>query len=490
MFFCETPFKKMGLFSVSYQILNSQGLTKTQFKKQMNELMKKKGYVPAKEDEDGVSFSFLFSSDKRWISFVAEEETAIEIFGGGNAAEFLSRGLNTYVLRTEIVDSDYAELSLYNDHGAEEDVVRFGTVPENADTINPTDKEQLWISIFGNSFMNSINVLQKYDMNPFIEDTVKVFFNDIGLSDICFSEGIETTVPNAFKLEYKKKSIKIPPFQKRWLSACLEALNPYGFIHVKCKQMYLARVVADEIVQVIGFSKTPVINMKDQNRRFEIYVGIETVYCKEIDLDKKVNDIPDFGVAEQVDLLFNQRMERGLSKRGFRYVEGDIESEDTAIAESLQYLLNSIVPIMREINSLEKTLEYYQKVSKRQQDISCLKRTNPMDPKNVWLDGLMNYVMFNKEEFKHNRESYLAMRTKQLYAFEEMEGKKNEQIDKRIKEVSDYIQDEIKIYEKSYDDVFFLKTIMDEIERRKEYNIERLKKYGLYQEKTTKGASK
>ena len=46
--FYDTPFKKMGLFSVSYQILNSQRLTKTQFKKQMNELMKKKGYVPAK----------------------------------------------------------------------------------------------------------------------------------------------------------------------------------------------------------------------------------------------------------------------------------------------------------------------------------------------------------------------------------------------------------------------------------------------------------
>lgn len=278
----------------------------------------------------------------------------------------------------------------------------------------------------------------------------------------------------------QKKSIKTTPFQNRWLSACLEALNPYGFMQAKCKQMYLARVVADEIVQVIGFSKTPIINTMDQNRRFEIYVGIETVYCKEIDLDKKLNEIPDFGVAEQVDLLFNQRMEQGLSKRGFRYVEGDIESENTAIAESLQYLLNSIVPIMRGINSLEKTLEYYQKVSKRQQDISYLKRTNPMNPKNVWLDGLMNFVVFTKAGFKHNRENYFTMRIQQLKMLNEVDGGKPEQLDMHIKEISDYIQEEIRIYEEACDDMVIYKNIKKEVQSRKEYNIERLREYGLY----------
>ena len=82
----------------------------------MNELMKKKGYVPAKEDEDGVSFSFLFSLDKRWISFAAGEDAA-DVFGSENEVEVLSCGLHTYVIRTETVDSDFAVFDLFNKNG-------------------------------------------------------------------------------------------------------------------------------------------------------------------------------------------------------------------------------------------------------------------------------------------------------------------------------------------------------------------------------------
>ena len=471
----------MGLFSVSYQILNSQGLTKTQFKKQMNELMKKNGYVPAKEDEDGISFSFLLSSDKRWISFAAEEEDAIEVFGDGKTAVALSCGLNTYVIRTEIVDSDFAVFDLFNKNGEKMSSLILGDASGYIDESIQEIDLAVWKSVLKSDSIIEKMIKIKSKSYVFAEDAACDMAELSGIDKgfiVAESDEIQNT-DTVIILRYKKKNKKTPSFNKRWMEMFLNVLQPYGFRQVKSKQPYVARMVGDDIVQVIGFARTPIINQFGRERKLIIYAGIETTFRKEINLDIKAEDEPDFLAVEKIDYNYNKKTDNRIHM-GFLVIDGDLDSEKSAIINASHYVIEKIIPIFQIVTGLKSAIIYFQSVNERQQTLGFLENTNTISPENVWLDGLINFEAFSKEDFSQNRDDYMKTRMNYLKKLYDIQGAGKEYFDKRCKDICDYGNKEIILFQMLQEDIELKTRTLEVINNRKKINKEKLQKYGLY----------
>lgn len=112
----------MGLSLITQHIHNAEALTKAQFKKTFCDHFKSKGYTAAKEEEDAeLTYTLVFSKDRKWVTILSEDEADTR----SSAAEF-AKALKTYAVVTELVNSDFAELSLFDGTGAHIDSLTLG----------------------------------------------------------------------------------------------------------------------------------------------------------------------------------------------------------------------------------------------------------------------------------------------------------------------------------------------------------------------------
>ncbi|MBP1534659.1 MAG: hypothetical protein IK999_11145, partial [Ruminococcus sp.] len=103
----------MGRSLTSNHIFNAEKLTKAQFKKKFTDMMKAKGYTSAKADDGEISYALAFSGDRSWVTVLTEERTDTR-----KEASELAKNFGMQVLSVELVDSDFAELTLYEKSGA------------------------------------------------------------------------------------------------------------------------------------------------------------------------------------------------------------------------------------------------------------------------------------------------------------------------------------------------------------------------------------
>ncbi len=89
--------KEMERSLTNNHILNADRLTKAQFNKAFTDMMKSKGYTKATDDDAVVSYSLVFTKDRKWVTVTGEDI---------NAAE-LAKSLSMQVLPVELVDSDF-----------------------------------------------------------------------------------------------------------------------------------------------------------------------------------------------------------------------------------------------------------------------------------------------------------------------------------------------------------------------------------------------
>ena len=110
----------MGTSFTTAHIHNSQNLTKAQFKKAFTDMMKAKGYTASDEENATLTYTLVFASDRRWVTVLADgADTRRE------AAE-LAKALKMHAVMIELVDSDFAELSLFDEAGAHKDTLTLG----------------------------------------------------------------------------------------------------------------------------------------------------------------------------------------------------------------------------------------------------------------------------------------------------------------------------------------------------------------------------
>ena len=162
----------MGLSLNTCHILNAERLTKAQFKKAFCENMKSKGYTTATEDTAELTYTLVFSKDRKWVTVLSEEDTDTR----SSAAEY-AKALKTRVVMTELVDSDFAELSLFDATGAHIDTLTLGE--SYLEDAAPMGEPSAWQPLMVGSW-EQVEAIQNGSYT-FAEDAVADFAPVIGM---------------------------------------------------------------------------------------------------------------------------------------------------------------------------------------------------------------------------------------------------------------------------------------------------------------------
>ena len=265
-----------------------------------------------------------------------------------------------------------------------------------------------------------------------------------------------------------------------------EALKEYGFKKVKSKYPYYARMVGDEIVQVITYrtETCPTRNKK----AFNILGGVATVYRGEINLD----DNPSFYVGwlkgnhNLSEFLYGFDLEEknSLKITQFEYDKQDEEDLLNAMRYSMEVTKENLIEAFNRICDLGGCLEYFRICNSTTiwlykdmiLDEKCPGHNENDWPINILVYGDEKIEDFNEGKRKDNEKWNMRFRHWMKVG---KCGFSEEDFQKDQKERENGVLEQINIYKKLVTDAKCIGKVKDEIEKRKTRNTEILKGYGI-----------
>ena len=256
----------MGRSLTNIHLYNSEKLTKTQFKKKFTDAMKAKGYTKANADDGELCYALVFSENRRWVTVLSEENTDTR----KEAAE-LAKSLDLQVLSAELVDSDFAELTLFDKSGAVDTMFLgepyFDEVPE------PSPLK--WQTLLGIDW-SKVEEIQQGDYT-FADDAVCEFGEVIGCENMLAEYGDDSAV----KLYFKKAGEKKLTLNAAFKQVFGPELEKQGFKLAKgTKKPIYYRIVSDELIYVISiYDKTNRYPVMKDEKAFEIEGDVLCTYC-------------------------------------------------------------------------------------------------------------------------------------------------------------------------------------------------------------------
>ena len=253
----------MGRSLISNHIHNAEKLTKAQFKKKFTDMMKAKGYTKATEDDAEFSYGLAFSSDRKWVTVLVEDDTDTK----NKAADF-AKSLDLQVLSVELVDSDFAELTLFDKSGTSADTMFLG---EPYFDEYPEPSPLKWQTMLGIDW-TKVERIQLEDYT-FAEDALIEFGEVIGCENMLLEYG--DTGNGAEWLYFKKVAEKKLTLNSAFKKYFGELLEPMGFEYKKIgKGQYYIRVINKEILQFVTCYQTRMRKQgyKSFDIRFKIFI--------------------------------------------------------------------------------------------------------------------------------------------------------------------------------------------------------------------------
>jgi len=263
-----------------------------------------------------------------------------------------------------------------------------------------------------------------------------------------------------------------------------EGLKEYGFVKIKGRQPYFVRVASNEIIHVISYVNS--WSSVKEKKEYMIMAGVATVYRHEINLEdtprNNGNWFQTLGDIYVKKYLLTEPYESMNKWNSFSYAADNEES----MIESIKYSLGSIkeimLPILDEVTDLRKCIDYYDMYDTTMMNIYVDEKFGLMNSGVEYNEGLINFKVFNTEEFEEKRRTRMKRaeeRVKYLisvggtgYTEESYKKEQLRQEERLKKTVSDY--------EKIMNNPQEYERVMKEMERRKEFNVQNLKKYGVY----------
>ena len=266
----------MGLSLTNNHIHNLANLTKPQFKKALTDMMKAKGYVKATEDDASVSFSLVFTKDRKWVTILGEDI---------NAAE-LAKSLGLQVLSVELVDSDFAELKLHSADGPA-DILMLGDPYMDE---YPAAIPEKWQSILGENSWSQVDEIRSGD-HTFAEDALAEFGALIGLGENILLENDD--IPDGAEVMHFKKAKE----KKLTLNAAFKQvfgpeLEKQGFVRAKTKYPYYVRKVGEDIYHIVTVKSTHTSIRGYKN--FDFIGGVTTLYRRDLDISQPIDYLSSF----------------------------------------------------------------------------------------------------------------------------------------------------------------------------------------------------
>ena len=261
-----------------------------------------------------------------------------------------------------------------------------------------------------------------------------------------------------------------------------DGLLKYGFKKIKGKQPYFVRPVGDEIVHIITY-KTEKSFTKGY-KRFVVYGGIATVYRAHINLDETPRDNSDwlynvykFYKRSDVENI-NSDMYDKLTT--FSYKEEDEQSMINSIKYSFEMTEKFVIPELDKVINIKECVDFFDKYNTPLLNVYEKDFGNGQSGYE-YCEGLLNIFIYTFDEYaEKKREAHEKWNEIILHDMKKgINGftKEDYEIDKEKRKQR--MERRIKTFEKMVDDSDEHQRVMEEIERRKTFNIEILRNYGI-----------
>ena len=467
----------MGRFSTTVQIKNN--IDRSSFINSFCDVMKKRGFAPCVEDEAALAYALAFS-EGGWVT-LANEDYRDNPKKAQDDLKYLADGLKTSAFSVEVVDSDFAILSLNNG-----DTVIVGDGSGYGIEEPSRGNREYWEPILsdGRTWEQFSEIAQNDSV--FVEAALSELAVILGISPelICAECSELSDNENVVQLYFKKAEAKSKPMT---LNAAFkqvfgEALEPLGFKLIKSKYPYFVRVVpGGEIIHVITVMPEQGI-MKNQ-KAFVICGGVATVYKGQINLtvnpcnlnwlirntDAYLKSYPgekDFKLYEKINR--------------FIYIPNDNSSLVKELTNAFNYTKQFLLPIINGVTNLYKCADFYWTFKP-----TMLSIHNEADwgkrHHNGENDSLMMLKIYDvstyeiklREQIESSRESTLHMINvgRSLYT--------QEMLDNEYKTHLNALKKLLNEYDVLLNNPERNKEVIDELEHRKSVNSETLRELGL-----------
>ena len=174
-------------------------------------------------------------------------------------------------------------------------------------------------------------------------------FNEKGVSYICCVRAREMGT-----LEVDK-SLK---------AAFKETLEPHGFKKVKGRYPHFVRMATPEIIQVINYRLEQALSPQLEEKRFEVYCAVGSIYRPEINLNRSVYASMDWINTTHLDMYVKAKY-NGIpvyenEQPGVDYIikKGDEASLREQIAFAMTGIEHYIIPAFDKVVDLKTCVDY------------------------------------------------------------------------------------------------------------------------------------
>ncbi|MDE6210210.1 MAG: hypothetical protein K2M73_11140 [Lachnospiraceae bacterium] len=261
-----------------------------------------------------------------------------------------------------------------------------------------------------------------------------------------------------------------------------EGLSKYGFKKIKGKQPYFVRPVGDEIVHIITYKTEK--SFTRGYKRFVVYGGIATVYRAHINLEKTPRDnsawlynVYKFYKRSDAE---NKTPDMYDKLTTFSYKEEDKEAMINSIKYSFEMTEKFVIPQLDKVINIKECVDFFDKYNTPllyidEKDFG--KGQNGYD----YMEGLLNIFVYTFDEYAekkrkaHEKWNEIILNdmkigrngfTMEEYEIDKEEGRKS-------------MECQINTFKKMINDSEEHRKLMEEIESRKDFNIEILRNYGI-----------
>lgn len=450
----------MGAFFTLTQILNQKHESKDQFIKSFCAMMKKQGYVPATEDDSELTYTFSFSENSDWVRLDCEKyETSI-----GDVAEdagMIADGLKTCCIIFNIVDSEFAEIGMFDKSDKLTDRSVAGDASEYMGNDYYTGSETYWKPYICNGYTWDDLLTAWRNNNLFVEENIAQMADVLGMDNVGIdgiTQGLEENTEILYLKNISQSKGKKMSLNTAFKHIFGEGLAPYGFKKIKGKQPYFVRVVdGGEIIHVVTYINER--STKLDAKAFNIMCGVATVYRSAIDLtispmDNKMWLNDNFHMYTKIKPFdYDPEFRRSIFR--FNY-------DDESMIDSLYHSLDITKEIM--LPELDKVVDIK----------TCIEKGEMFCMMMHLFDEKENYGINNKFD-----EGFLYIKTHDIEGIRDRMEKRRERIKDNIKEGRrGYTQEDLRRVDDMDSDIYINK-ILALLEKRKMKNIETLRSYGL-----------
>lgn len=147
-------------------------------------------------------------------------------------------------------------------------------------------------------------------------------------------------------------------------AAFKETLEPHGFKKVKGRYQHFVRMATPEIIQVINYRLEQALSPQLEEKRFEVYCAVGSIYRPEINLNRSVYASMDWINTTQLDMYFTAKR-NGIpvyenEQPGVDYIikKGDEASLREQIAFAMTGIEHYVIPAFDKVVDLKTCVDY------------------------------------------------------------------------------------------------------------------------------------